>query len=554
MNRTRRSPAPRTPAALLIGAALLSGVAARAQEGRALPGDVRVNLSLDAAPLSKALESFAIQYRLNIVAGADVTGTVTVNLFDVPVEDALRAILAANGYGFKKSGEFYVVAKLSELADTPAVDPVESRIVWLDWLRAEEAVKLIEPLKSTTGSFVANAAVDIGLASDPAQAGGDSRAHGEVLHLRDKRSILDEAARLLDELDRRPREVLVEAVVLEVTLNDETQLGIDFNTLGGIDFQNLAGVSNLNNVILGPVTDPLMFQDGVQSAGTFGFAADANTDGFHVGYLKDDIGVFLEAIERVTDATVLASPRVLALDRQKAEIIIGSKLGYKSSTTTETATVEEVEFLDVGTQLRFRPFIANDGYIRFEIHPENSTGVVDPTSGLPSETTTEVTTNVVVKDGSTIAIGGLISDDVQTVIKQVPFLGSIPLLGVLFRQTRDVVRRREIVVLMTPRIVDPERIDAAGIAEGDALARVRDLVLRDQLPLSRARLAKPLLEKAEHCLEVGDARSAAGLADAALFLLPGDVRAAKLRSDALSRLGLKDRETRALDALEGLER
>lgn len=540
--------------ALAILLTLASTRDLRGQDANRIPTDVRVNLSLDAAPLAKALESFAIQYRLNIVAGADVTGTVTVNLFDVPVEDALRAILAANGYGFKKSGEFYVVAKLADIADAPTVDPVESRIVWLDWLRAEEAVKLIEPLKSTNGSFVANAGVEVGLASDPSQAGGDSRAHAEVLHLRDKRSVLDEAARLLDELDRRPREVLVEAVVLEVTLNDETQLGIDFNTLGGVDFANLSGVSNLNNVLLGPVTDPLMFQDGVQSAGTFGFAADANTDGFHFGYLKDDVGVFLEAIERITDATVLASPRVLAVDRQKAEIIIGSKLGYKSSTTTETATVEEVEFLDVGTQLRFRPFIANDGYIRFEIHPENSTGVVDPTSGLPSETTTEVTTNVVVKDGSTIALGGLISDEVQTVVKQVPLLGSIPLLGVLFRQTRDVVRRREIVVLMTPRIIDPERLDSGGIAEGDALARARDLVLREQIPISRIRLAKPLLEKAEHCLEVGDARSAAGLADAALFLLPSDARAVKIRRDALSRLGLNDRESRALEALEGLDR
>lgn len=540
-------------AALAATLALAFGAAAAAQTGGSMPKDERINLSLDKAPLSKALESFAIQYRLNIVAGAGVTGEVTLNLFEVPVEDALRAMLAANGYGFKKSGDFYLVAKLDELAAAPAVDPVESRIVWLDWLRAEDTLKLIEPMKSQTGTFVASIATKTGLESDPTQGGGDSHAGGEVLHLRDKRSVLDDVIRIIDELDRRPREVLVEAVVLEVTLNDETQLGIDFNTLGGVDFTDLSGVSNLNNVILGPVTDPLQFQDGIQSAGSYGFASDINTDGFHVGYLKDDVGVFLEAIERVTDATVLASPRVLALDRQKAEIIIGSKLGYKSSTTTETATVEEVEFLDVGTQLRFRPFIANDGYIRFEIHPENSTGVVDPTSGLPSETTTEVTTNVIVKNGSTIALGGLISDDVQTVIKQVPFLGSIPLIGVLFRQTRDVVRRREIIVLITPRIIDPSELDTGGLSEADALARSRDLILREQLPLSRARLAKPLLEKAEHCLEIGDARSAAGLADAALFLMPADLRAVTIRRDALARLGLRDRETRALEALEGVE-
>jgi type IV pilus assembly protein PilQ len=548
LSAVRRARRGIPPIALM--AALLAPVAT-AQQASSL--DQRINLQLDGASLAEVLESFAIEHRINLVVGPEVTGKVTLNLFDVKIEDALRVMLEANGFGYRKTGDFFHVMRLDQLAVAPLDDPLETRIVWLDWLRAEDTLRLIEPLKSTDGKYSASTAAETGLASDAALAGGNTQAAGEVLVLRDKRSVLDAVVVAIREIDRRPREVLVEAVILEVSLNDETQLGIDFNTLGGIDFTDLGGISNLNSVLTTPVSDPLHFQDGVQSAGTYGFASDVNTDGFHVGYLKDDIGVFLEALERVTDATVLASPRVLALDRQKAEIIIGSKLGYKSSTTTETATVEEVEFLDVGTQLRFRPFVSSDGLIRFEIHPENSTGVVDPSSGLPSETTTEVTTNVVVRDGSTIAIGGLISDQVQTVVKQVPFLGSIPLIGVLFRQTRDEVRRREIIVLMTPHIVDPEQRDSAGIAEGDSLAMARDLVLRNQLPLSRARLAKPLLERAELCLESGDPRAAARLADAVLSLLPADVRAIKLRRDALARLGLPDREARALEALEGLE-
>ncbi len=541
--------------ALSLGGSMQAQVAAPptgAGTGMTAPRSERVTLSLDHVPLSKALESFAVEYRMNVVAGPGIGGEVTLNLFDVPVEDALRAILAANGYGYRRSGPFYLIAKLDQLTDTPLVDPLESRIVWLDYLRADDALKLIEPLKSKDGSFVAGSPAEAGLNEDSKQAGGNSQAVGEVLHLHDKRSVIDDVVKVLKELDKRPREVLVEAVVLEVKLSNDTKLGIDFNTLSGIDFKDLSGVSDFNKVLTAPVTDGKTFEKGAASAGTFGFANDGNTDGLHVGILGDSVAVFIEAIERVTDTTVLASPRVLAVDRQKAEIIIGSKLGYKSTTTTETATVEDVQFLDVGTQLRFRPFISSDGFVRFEIHPESSTGVVDPISGLPSETTTEVTTNVVVKDGSTIALGGLIGDQVETVTKQVPLLGSIPLIGFLFRSSNDTVERREIIVLMTPHIIDPSASDVATLAEADTMASARDLVLREHLPLSRARLAKPILERAEQCLRDGDATSAARLADTALFLIPADLRAVRIRRDALAMLGVKDRDARTLEALEGL--
>lgn len=553
-NPIRGGPAAWTGALLALSLAAIALADDAVPSAKPLPpaGDERVTLTLDHVPLAKALESFAVEYRLNIVAGPEVSGEVTVNLFDVPVEDALRAILAANGYGFRRSGPFFIVVKLDQLENVPVVDPVESRVVWLDYLRSDDALKLIEPFRSAEGKFVAGSPSEVGLESDAAKAGGNSQAAGEVLLLRDKRSILDEVALALKGLDRRPRQVLVEAVVLEVHLTDDTKLGIDFNTLDGLDFSDLGATSNLNSLLLGPVTNPEHFEDGVQSAGTFGFASDANTDGLHVGLLGNDVAVFIEALERVTDATVLASPRVLAVDRQKAEIIIGAKLGYKSTTTTETATVEDVEFLDVGTQLRFRPFVSSDGFVRFEIHPENSTGVVDPASGLPSETTTEVTTNVIVKDGATIALGGLIGDHVETLTKQVPLLGSIPLIGVLFRETRESIERREIIVLMTPHIVDPEKVDGAALALSDDMASARDLVLRDHLWLSRARLAKPMIESAERSLAEGDFRAAARMSEAALFLLPADVRACRIRRDALALLGEKDREARTLDALEGL--
>src|SRR5205823_5851041 len=125
------------------------------------------------------------------------------------------------------------------------------------------------------------------------------------------------------------------------------------------------------------------------------------------------------------------------------------KLGYLTSTTSATTTTQTVEFLQTGTRLIFRPFIGDDGYIRMEIHPEDSSGSLNA-AGIPQEQTTEVTSNVMVKDGHTIVIGGLFRDASSTTRGQVPGLGSIPVLGALFRDQKDSTTREEVIILLTP--------------------------------------------------------------------------------------------------------
>ena len=511
-----------------------------------------VTMTLDDANLADVLKSFAVEFQLNIVAGDDVRGKVTMNLFDVPVEEALRAVLSVNGLVYRRSGEFYIIELEPRAPEGSDSQPLVTEVVWLDYLTGSEALKLVEPLKSKQGIYTAGTAAEKGIASQGTSAGGNDPAGGEVLVLREEREVLAEVLRVLKELDRRPRQVLVEATLLEVKLDDETKFGIDFNTLSGIRFTDLsAASSSLTSLALGVANQP-QIAEGFESVSTMGFASDGNTDGMHVGIVTDDVALFIEALERITDTTVLANPRVLAVNRQPAEIIIGAKLGYKTATTTETATVEEVQFLDIGTQLRFRPYISEDGFIRLEIHPENSTGIVDPATGLPSETTTEVTTNVMVKDGNTIAIGGLISEQVETITKQVPFLGSIPFIGVLFRQSIDRVSRREVIVLLTPHIFDGGAPDTVGMLQADSMANNRDLIFWEQLPISRVRLAGPFIERAEIALREGRAREAVRMAEYALDFVPSNVRAVKLRFQALAVLGVGDDEVRALEALEGL--
>src|SRR4029078_11983341 len=120
--------------------------------------------------------------------------------------------------------------------------------------------------------------------------------------------------------------------------------------------------------------------------------------GLKVAYITDSVSVFLSALEQVTDTTVLAHPKVLALNKQKGEVFVGNEDGYYTTVTTETTTSQSVESLKTGTRLIFRPFVGSGGFIRMEIHPEDSDGQVKA-NGLPSKSTTEVTSNVMVKDG-----------------------------------------------------------------------------------------------------------------------------------------------------------
>jgi type II secretory pathway component GspD/PulD (secretin) len=294
---------------------------------------------------------------------------------------------------------------------------------------------------------------------------------------------------------------------------------VDFVALGGIDFNSIGGISNLQNVVHPPVSGDVLDRS-LSLFRTDRFASDFPTDGLSVGFVKNNIGVFLEALATVTEVEVLANPKVLALNRQMAEIIVGGRLGYRTTTTTETATVQQVEFLETGTQLRFRPFVADDGFIRLEIHPENSTGSVDARTELPTKNTTEVTTNVLVRQGQTLVIGGLIEKQRNDIVKKVPILGDLPIAGALFRRTEKAEMRREILVLLTPRLIDPSRPEEADPGR---------LSLRDPGPRSRRYVAR-----AGDLLRGNDLSGAYFWAGAADALEPA-AEAARLQEEIVNR-------------------
>jgi hypothetical protein len=196
----------------------------------------------------------------------------------------------------------------------------------------------------------------------------------------------------------------------------------------------------------------------------------------------------IRALEGITDVTSCQS-QDSGLEQAGWQLIIGKQEGYESLTNLSDGgtQTQQVEFLESGTVLEFRPFIGKDGLIRMEIRPEQSTGEV--TNGLPNKTTTEVITNVMVKNGQTIVLGGLFQEETNLTRNQTPLLGEIPILGELFRQVDDRTQRTELVVLITPHIInDPE--EANGAARLEDVYRLAYNARKNIHWMSRARQAE----------------------------------------------------------------
>jgi hypothetical protein len=227
----------------------------------------------------------------------------------------------------------------------------------------------------------------------------------------------------------------------------------------------------------------------------------------------------------VTDTVVLANPKVLALNKQKGEVHVGNQDGYVTTTVTENAQTQTVQLFETGTKLLFRPYIGDDGYIRMEIHPEDSTGGVSVQGGqaLPHKTTTEVTTNVMVKDNHTIVIGGLFRESSVSDRNQVPGLGNIPLAGALFRRQQDKTVRQEIIILLTPHIVKDDDVYARQSEEQvKEMEKLRIGVRKGMMPWGRERMAEACYECAvsEMAKEHPDRCKALWHLDCALHLAP----------------------------------
>jgi hypothetical protein len=178
------------------------------------------------------------------------------------------------------------------------------------------------------------------------------------------------------------------------------------------------------------------------------------------------------------------------LNRQRAQVLIGNREGYLSTTVTETSSSTNVLFIDTGIQLNFRPFISPDGMIRLELRPSVSSLAFRTDGGqqVPNEATQEMTTNIRCRDGETIILGGLFRENSTVTRNQVPFLGDIPIIGAAFRGQVDSVVKEEIIFLLTPSIIPDEQLWESGKDSLEIVKAVRIGARAGLLPFSHEQI------------------------------------------------------------------
>ncbi|QOY94538.1 type II secretion system protein GspD [Massilia sp. UMI-21] len=412
-------------AALALLCAALCGQAAAAPQ--TLPADTTQGTSFmfRDTPIAELFEMIARQARINIMLGKGVTGNVAVSLYDMSPVQAIHAIAEAGGYQVVARDNGYVIVNPGQAAtlDPAAAARMEVRALKVLYSEPQQAADILSKHVGRGGKVTAM----------PAR---------RMIVVEDSPAGVKRIETLLREIDTAPRQIMIEAKILEITLDDNQHFGIDW--------QKIISANGINRI------------------GTAGVAQRG--PGLVFNYVNDNVELYLNALSNKGKVRTLATPKLLTLENQEASTNIGDKLGYRLTTTINNVTSESVEFLETGVILRVTSAVGADGRIVMRVRPEVSSDTV--LGGIPSKKTTEVSTQLVADDGQPILIAGLIKASSGQRRIGVPLLGDVPVLGHLFSNDEHTGTLTETIVLITPRVVPTyaagpdvkviERVERAG--------------------------------------------------------------------------------------------
>lgn len=263
---------------------------------------------------------------------------------------------------------------------------------------------------------------------------------------------------VIDKLDVLRPQVLVEALIIEMSYNKAVELGVEWRTTSSpdMDGKNAIGGTNFGNMtsLAGMAANPFAAPTGMFVAGVDGTIKVGNTT-------YPNVGVLLRALQTKGDVEILSTPNLLTTNNEEGEIVVSTNIPYKTSTVYDSNgnPRDNFEYRDVGLTLRFTPQINDDDYVKLKLFQESS-DVISYTTGdqiAPATSKRTAKTTVLVKDGSTIVIGGLIRDKKTMSQSAVPCLGDIPVLGVLFRSQGNSGDKANLMIFLTPRVIRDQK-------------------------------------------------------------------------------------------------
>jgi type IV pilus assembly protein PilQ len=404
----------------------------------------RISVDFRDTPIDDVIRIMAEQADVDVVKSPKVTGAVTAKLTNVPLEEALRNILAANGYDYVMSKSMIRVAPSAEI--TQESEKLVNKIYRITYADIKEVEKALNKFISQRGSISTNP--------------GTSN-----IIVTDTESKIKAVDTFIEEIDRITPQILVEARIYDITCSDKLDLGVEWMAGRNTTYTDATGTATIPPGTLGANAsgDTKPFSTGIFTGAT---GKTAGTSGLlKFGWLKDnlDIDVVIRAQQNLVNAKLLANPRILVLDNETAQIQITSEIPYQELTETSGGgSIGSTNFKDVGVTLNVKPHLTRDEKIRLYVEPEFSVKTGDVTfsqSGgfeypVPIVDKRKAKTTLLIDNGQTIVLGGMRKKDVTKAINKVPLLGDIPILGYLFRFEGESVINSELVVFITPRLVE----------------------------------------------------------------------------------------------------
>ncbi|MBI4355351.1 MAG: secretin and TonB N-terminal domain-containing protein [Candidatus Omnitrophica bacterium] len=451
------SPAPSESPAVEATEAPAATAAAPSAVQEERSGNITVDFK--DADIQNVLRILSYKSGMNIIAGPDVQGLVTIRLSDVPWEQALDMILKTYGLAYSREANVIRVTTLENLEQ----EQLATEVFPLNYAKAKDVPDTIKEMLTDRGKVKY-----------------DERAN--LLVVTDIPTNLFKIKQVVERLDQRTPQVRIEAKIIETKLTNDENLGIKW------------GSASANHVsVTGPIVDttfPLgttatlgglgkafipTFKSIVQSSATAGAtttlsggewnAIPGGAGGFKFGTLSlFQTAIVLDAIAVRADTHVVSNPTVVTLNNQEAKVHVGETFNipiYERNASTGSIEVTGYKERPIGTTIAVTPHVNPQGDIIVDLHPQiaSAASSFDDFGNIkvPRFDEQDVKTQVMIRSGETVAIGGLVKRNTTKTRTKVPFLGDLPLIGLAFSHTADSLKeQRDILIFMTVTLIDPE--------------------------------------------------------------------------------------------------
>lgn len=440
----------------------------------------KISLDFQDIEVRRVLQLLADFTGINMVAADTVQGNITLRLKDVPWDQALDIVLKTKNLDKRRNGNVIWIAPVSELikaeeeeakaiAQSVKLAPLQTEYIRLSYAKAADIEKLITQGKNSSNNnnssgMANNDTLVDGLLSPRGTLSTDPRTNTVIIN--DTSQKIDQIRKMVDLLDVSVKQVMIEARIVSASTDFSKEMGVKWGVLS-------QGVTNNRNLLVGgsdttlwnlrePEKDSDLggYKYTIERPDNLNVDLGAVTPGasriaFGLISLSDFmLDLELSAVQADGYGEVISTPKVMTADKQSAKIEAGTQIPYASSSGAGATAVPKTEFINATLSLDVTPSITPEGKVMMKLNiTKDSPGPATPTGQLTINKNA-IDTNVLVDNGETVVLGGIFEETSNNSQTKVPFLGDIPYLGKLFRRDSKTENKRELLIFVTPRIVN----------------------------------------------------------------------------------------------------